>query len=160
MKTLRKTRLGFTYVELIFFRFLFWFVVLMLIVVAVRMILPGPPTRVLEYGALVDNVDAGNVVSATFTKLKNGEEIKGQLRTPAESFTTPISNDQIESLTTKLRSRSVKTSTAAEIPPGSIAYWGAMALALLPLPALLFLFRFQIKRLKRRLVKFRIKEAT
>src|SRR5271168_5242426 len=100
MKALRKPRLGLTYVELIFFRFLLWIVVLMLIVVAVRRIRPGPPTRVMEYGALVNNVDAGKVVSTTFTKLKNGEEIKGQLRTPAESFTTPILSDQIESLIT------------------------------------------------------------
>jgi hypothetical protein len=160
MKALRKPRLGLTYVELIFFRFLLWIVVLMLIVVAVRRIRPGPPTRVMEYGALVNNVDAGKVVSTTFTKLKNGEEIKGQLRTPAESFTTPILSDQIESLITQLRSRSVKTSTASEIPRGSIAYRGAMALALSPVPALLFLLRFQIKRLQRRLVEFRIEEAT
>jgi hypothetical protein len=160
MKRLRKTRLGLTYVELIFFRFMFWFVVLMVIVVALRMILPGRPMRVLDYGTLVNNANAGNVVSATFTKLKDGEEIWGELHTPAEPFRTAISPDQIESLTVRLRSRGVKTSTASEIPKGSIAYWGAMTLALLPLPAFLFLFRFQIKRLKRRLVELRIKEAT
>lgn len=155
-----KTRVGLAYVELIFFRFLFWFGTLMVIVVALRMILPGRPTPVLEYEALVSNVDAGNVVSATLTKLKNGEEIRGELRSPAESFKTPISNEQIENLTTRLQNRGVKMSTASQLPQGSIAYWGAIALAVLPLPALLFLFRFQIKRLKRRLVELRIKEAT
>lgn len=160
MKQLRKTRLGLTYVELILFRFMFWFVVLMVPIVALRMILPEEPERVMEYGALVNNIDAGNVVSATFTKLKDGEEIRGELRAPAESFRAAISTDQIESLTARLRSRGIKTSTVSEVPSGSIAYWGAMALAVLPLPAFLFLFGFQIKHLKRRLVELRIKEAT
>ena len=160
MKRLRKTRLGLTYVELVFFRLMFWFVILMVPIVALRMILPGQPARVMEYGELVDNIAAGNVVNATFTKLKAGEEIRGELHTPAEPFRTAISADQIESLTTRLRSRGIKTSTASEVPSGSIAYWGAMALAVLPIPAFLFLFRFQIKRLKRRLVELRIKEAT
>jgi hypothetical protein len=160
MKRLGRTRLGLTYVGLIFFRFMFWFVVLIVPIVALRMILPGQPERVMEYGALVDNIDAGNVVSATFTTLKDGEEIRGELHTPAEPFRTAISTDQIESLTTRLRSRGIKTTTASEVPSGSIAHWGAMALAILPLPAFLFLFRFQIKRLKRRLVELRTKEAT
>lgn len=159
MKRLRKTRLGLTYLWLFCARFGFWMLVLMLILVALRMILPGKPARVMEYGALVNNIDAGNVVSATFTKLKSGEELRGELRTPAESFRTVISTDQIDDLTTRLRSRGAKTSTANEIPSGSLAYWGASVLAVLPVAAFLFLFRFLIKRIKRRLVELRIKEA-
>ena len=105
MKRLRKTRLGLTYLWLFCARFGFWMLVLMLILVALRTILPGKPARVMEYGALVNNIDAGNVVSATFTKLKSGEELRGELRTPAESFRTVISTDQIDDLTTRLRSR-------------------------------------------------------
>jgi hypothetical protein len=159
MKTLGKTRLGLTYVELLLFRLMFWLVILLVPIVALRMILPGRPARVMEYGTLVDNIDAGNVVSATFTNLKDGEEIRGELHTPREPFRTAISIGQIESLTTHLRSRGVTTRTVSDIPRGSIAYWGAMVLAVLPLAAFLFLFRFQIKRLTSRLVELRIKEA-
>jgi ATP-dependent Zn protease len=160
MKTWRKTRLGLTYVQLVCARFAFWSVVLMLILVVLRMILPGQPARVMEYGALVNNIDAGNVVSATFTTLKDGEEIRGELRAPAELFRTPISTDQIESLTTRLQIRGVKTGKAGDSPPNSIAYWGATVLAVLPFLAFLFLFRILIKRLKRKLIELRIKEAT
>jgi|BogFormECP03_OM2_1039629.scaffolds.fasta_scaffold04103_2 hypothetical protein len=160
MKRLRKTRLGLTYVELSLFRLMFCLVILTVPIVALRMILPGQPARVMEYATLVNNIDTGNIVSATFTQLKDGEEIRGELHTPAEPFRTAISIDQIESLTTRLQSRGVKTTTASDVPRGSIAYWAATALAVLPLAAFLFPFRFQIKRLKRRLVELRIQEAT
>ncbi|MFZ0521197.1 MAG: ATP-dependent metallopeptidase FtsH/Yme1/Tma family protein [Candidatus Acidiferrales bacterium] len=159
MTSLRKAQIGWSYFNLTLFRTAFWLLVLMIVIVALRVMLPSQPPREVGYGALVHEINAGNIVSATFTKLKDGEEIRGELRTPPETFRTAISNDQTESLTESLRSRGVKTDTAREFPRGSLVYWGASAIAVLPVVAFLFLFRFQIKRLKRRLVELRNQEA-
>lgn len=159
MTTLRRTQIGWNYFNLMLFRIAFWSLVLLAVVVALRLLLPSQPSREVGYGALVHEIDAGNIASATFTKLKDHEEIRGELRTPPETFRTAISNDQIESLAESLRSRGVKTSTAREIPRGSLVYWGASAISVLPPVAFLFLFGFQIKRLKRKLIELRNQEA-
>jgi hypothetical protein len=127
MTTLRRAQIGWSYFHLTRFRIAFWLLVLMVVIVAVKVMLPSQPPRELGYGALVHEIDAGNIVSATFTKLKDSEEIRGELRTPPETFRTAISNEPIESWAESLRSRGVKTSTAREIPRR-----GASALAVPP----------------------------
>ena len=159
MKFLRKAQLGWTYYRLTAARFAFWTGVLGLLFFAAIVMRSTPPPRELGYGELVRQIDADNVFSAAFVKSKDRTVIQGELRSPTESFSTAISNDQMEIVTVRLRNRGESPETSTEIQHGSLAYWGAIASVALFLVAYFLIVRFSIERAKRRLLELKNKEG-
>jgi hypothetical protein len=159
VKFLRRAQLGWSYYRLISARIAFWLGILAIVFLAVIVIRPTAPPRDLGYAELTCQIDAGNVARASFVKSKDRTVIQGELRSPTESFSTAISNDQMEIVTVRLRNRGESPETSTEIQHGSLAYWGAIASVALFLVAYFLIVRFSIERAKRRLLELKNKEG-
>jgi ATP-dependent Zn protease len=127
----------------------------MVAVIVMKMILVSPIQRPeLSHSELMRQIDAGNIQEANFVRSKGGVEVRGTIRNPPSNFRTTIAEDEIGDLTARLQKKGVAATIANEIPPGSPGYYATFGFVILFFAGFFFLGRFQIKRLKRRALKF------
>jgi ATP-dependent Zn protease len=160
MKPSDKALLGFNYFRLVLLRSIFWIGVLTLAVIVLKMTVLRPtPPRELRYDDLVQQIENGNVARVRFLRSTEGTKITGELRNSAGSFSAPISDDQIESMTARLSSKGISAVTVQENGPNSLAFWGVWIFVGLFFLGFFLILKFQIARVNRRILTLRNREA-
>jgi hypothetical protein len=152
----RVARVGFNSLQLLIFNIAFWIGVLAIAVIVLKIVFvsPSEPRR-LDHSELMRQIDAGNIQEAKFIRSKSGVEIRGTIRNSPGDFRSAIAEGEIGDLSARLQVKGIVTSVADEIPRGSARYYATFGFVILFFAGWFFLVRFQIKRLKRRALKFR-----
>lgn len=106
---------------MLFLLFAFGVGILAIFVIGFRLLSGPPPVQQLSYSELLQQIDNGNVRSATIlTSKKSGIKIAGAIKVPEKSFTAPLETTQIENLRKHLVQAGVPTTSAEELEIGSL----------------------------------------
>lgn len=68
--------------------------ILLVLVVALKLLLPSTPPKQMEHIELLRQIDAGNIREAHFLRSKRGAEIDGELRNPPTNFDARIAENE------------------------------------------------------------------
>jgi ATP-dependent Zn protease len=152
----RTARVGFNSLQLLILNFAFWIGVLAIAVIVLKIVFVSPsPRQRLDHSELMRQIDAGNIQEAKFIRSTSGVEIRGTIRNPPGDFKTTIAEGEMGDLTARLQSKGIASSVADEIPRGSSRYYATFGFVIAFFAGWFFLVGFQIKRLKRKALKFK-----
>jgi len=126
---------------------LFWVLMTLLAVVLFRMAASqskgNSARRAMSYTEFMQQVEKDNVASGKFYMSQNTAEIRGNLRTPADSFHARVPREEFSVLTERLRRQGANI----EIAEGQSADWTTFLVNFAPLILLVAFWVFMMKRL-------------
>lgn len=150
MSVWRTIRRGLNALQLAIWTLTFGLMILLVLVVAVKLLLPSTPPKQIERSELVRQIDAGNVEEARFRLSDGGATIDGKLRNPAIRFEARIAESEVATFTVRLRAKGVPASVGKEIPRGSFEYYTAVVFIILLFIGFFLLAMFRISHFRRR----------
>jgi ATP-dependent Zn protease len=106
--------------RMVFFVFALGVGILLIFVISFRLISGQSAAQTLNYSELLQQLDNGNVRSATIVTSKSGVEISGVLKLQEKSFTVPLESGDVENLRKRLAQAGVPTSSAEKLERGSL----------------------------------------
>jgi ATP-dependent Zn protease len=120
---------------------LLWIVLMFLALVIWHRISPSSdteraPAPALSYSDFMKQVDAKNIGTANFTFSANTAELTGNLKQPAESYTTSLPRDAASGLMDILRQQGTTVQVAQS------GNWKTVAIRVVPLIVLLIVWTF------------------
>lgn len=152
-------RRGINALQLAMWILAFGVLILLVLVVALKLLLPSTPPKQIEPGELVRQIDAGNVEEARVLRSAGGARIDGELRNPAMHFEAQIAGSEIATFTARLRAKGVPANLGKEIPRGSFEYYTAVILIILLFIGLFLFMVSRISHLRRRGLELKNKEV-
>jgi len=147
MKVFQRVRSLANTVHLVFLKTTLWACALGLLVIVSSWFWGRSPLHELSRSELIQQVDRRNVHDAKFLTSKGTVDVYGKLLQPAASFHVSIAKEDVQDLAYRLQQAGVPTTSAEEIPKGSLGYYATIVLGV-PFLALFICVWFLLMRRK------------
>ena len=152
MNLAHRARLALNTARMVFFLLALGLGILAIFVIAFRLISGHSPAQKLPYSELVQQIDNGNVRSATIITSKSGVEISGVLKLQDKSFAVPLKSGDVENLRNRLTQAGVPTSSAEKLDLGSLRTYEVIGETVV---AFVIFLAVVLWRLKKAMLEFR-----